>query len=316
MANISKVSSVAAASIKTIDGVSKASIGKFNNLSFASSTTAYVSGNLEFHINANDSNSYDGTTTWTDLSGTENCTLVNGPTKPSGEEYVGFDGNDDRGQVTWASSDYFFGSTSNRTLWNTMRMQVIVSFDEDGRTGFVRGDAMLGFGSRNQTGGTRGFRMFVGRRGLSVDLLFGTRMDCRWPNTSEFQYNSSRGYYEPKPGRVYSVALTMDRTTSTNGDGHFNGFLNGAQWTPQSMDGSATQLNSTSSWDSQYINNSSVRKGRDVWYLNHNQVSSGALASSSLQANVHEVILYTDVLTSSEINQNLSAYTDRYGALN
>ena len=196
-----------------------------------------------------------------------------------------------------------------------MTLQIVISFP-DGGSGLIPSDGQFAFGSRHQSGGTRGFRFRIGRQGLGVDIFFGTRMDCGWPNSSDFQLNSSTGDYEPIPDKVYSIALTMDRGTATGGNGHFNGFLNGAQWTPSSVTTHMSQLNSTSRWDSTYINHSSVRRGRDVWYLQHFQQSSGALESSAMSCNVHEVMMYTDVLTSLEIAQNIAAYTDRYGALN
>ena len=313
MANISKVSGVASASIKKIDGVSKASIGKLNELSFASSNTDYISTGLEFHVNANDTNSWTGSsTTWTDLAGTEDMTLVNGPTKPSGEEYIAFDGTDDRGYVTWDSSDYFYGSTSDYTFWNTMTVQFVASWPEDGSTGYIPIDSHAHIVSRLQST-TRGFRCFFGRLGASFDIFYGTRMDIRWPNTSDFQYNSSRGYYEPKPNQVYSFAITMDRTSSS---GHFNAYLNGQSFTPSSVNGSLTQLNSTSRWNSTFINNSNVRKGRDTMHFEIGQKSNGGLSSSSFTCNIHEILLYSTELTQSEVAQNLTAYTDRYGALN
>lgn len=316
MSSINKISGVSfSTNVFAVDGVSKSSIGSINGISAPSSQTDYVSTGLEFHVNANDSNSWNGTTTWTDLAGTENMTLVNGPTKPSGESYIQFDGNDDRGEVDWATTDYFYGSTSNYTMWNTLSCQAVISFDEDGSTGYVRGDAAFRFGNRYQST-TRGFQVIFDRRGASINIFYGSLMRCKWPNTSEFQYNSSRGYYEPIPGRVYSLAITMDRTKGTNNGGHFNAYLNGSQWTPSGVEGSLTQRDSTSRWDGTYINNSNVRRGRSPWYLCQNQTSSGAFTSSSNEAQVHELIMYTDELTSSEVNQNYTAYTDRYGALN
>ncbi len=314
MAPISKISNIAASSINKVDGIAKSSIGKFNNLSFASSTTDYISAGLEFHVNSQDANSYSGagTTTWTDLAGTENMTLVNGPTKPAGEDYVAFDGNDDRGLVTWNSSDYFYGSTSDFTFWNTMTIQVVASWPEDGSTGFIPIDSHIHMISRHQST-TRGFRCFFGRLGASFDLFYGTRMDCRWPNTSDFQYNSSRGYYEPKPNQVYSFAITMDRTAS---DGHFNAYVNGQNFTPSSIVGSLTQLNSTSRWNSTYINFSQVRKGRDTMNFQIGQTSNGSLGASGFTCNIFEILLYNSQLSQTNVAQNLTAYTDRYGALN
>tara|TARA_R100000654_G_scaffold34171_1_gene59595 strand:+ start:3150 stop:4091 length:942 start_codon:yes stop_codon:yes gene_type:complete len=311
---LSKINGVELNDVNTINGSLKSNIAKFNGIGI-SSLTNYVSDNLEFHINANDTNSYNGTTTWTDLAGTENCTLINGPVKASADEFVAFDGVDDRGEVQFVSTDYFFGSTSNTTLWSTMTLQIVISFPDSG-SGLIPRDGNFIFGSRTQSGGTRGFRFLIGRRGLGVDIFLGSRMDCGWPNTSDFQLESSTGIYEPIPGKVYSVALTMDRGTSTGGNGHFNGFLNGAQWTPTRVTSHMSQLNNTSRWDSTFINSSSARRGRDKWILQHTQRPNGQLFSSAGTCNVHEVIMYTDVLTSSEIVQNLSAYTDRYGPLN
>lgn len=313
MPNISKLSGVAAADIAAIDSTAKANIAGVSGLTMPSATTAYVSSGLEWHINSQDSNSYSGAgaTTWVDLTGTQNMDLNNGPTKPSGQDYVAFDGVDDYADVDWISTDYFYGSTSKYTMWTTASMQCVVSFPEEGSTGFTYGDAVLRFGSRNQST-TRGFNFDVRRNGVGVNIFYGTYMRIDWPNTSDFQYNSTRSAYEVIPGKTYSIAITMDRSSSS---GHFNAYLNGNHWTPSGTSGSLTQLNSISRWNSTYINNSNVRRGRVPWYFCIGQSSSGAVSSNALPANVYEYMLYTSELTEAEVEQNQQAYEDRYGAI-
>jgi len=98
MANISKINSVASASIKNIDGVSKSSIGKFNSLEFES-TSSIITTNLVQHLDAGDSNSYSGSgTTWYDLtSNNVDGTFRGAPTYSSteGGGSFSFDGVDD-----------------------------------------------------------------------------------------------------------------------------------------------------------------------------------------------------------------------------
>ena len=106
--------------------------------------------------------------------------LINGPTKASGDDFVAFDGNNDR-EVTWGSSDYFYGSGTNATMWTTMSMQVVISWPEDGSTGYIHSDAISTFGSRKQSGGTRGFFFQFGRRIMELDMFFGTKIIVEFP---------------------------------------------------------------------------------------------------------------------------------------
>lgn len=318
MPNITSISGVAANLIVKRSGHPRANITGLasrspNRLSFSPSLTDYVSTNLEWHINSQDSNSYSGAsaTTWTDLVGTQNMDLNNGPTKPSGEDYVAFDGIDDYAEVDWASTDYFYGSTSNYTMWTTASMQCVLSFPEDGNTGFTYSDAVLRFGNRYQST-TRGFNFDVRYNGVGVNIFYGTYMRINWPATSDFTYNSSRGFYEVIPGKTYNVAITMDRSSL---NGHFNAYLNGNHWTPNGTNGSLTQLNGISRWNSTWINNGNVRRGRVPWYFGIGQFSNGTISSNALPSNVYEYMLYTSELTETEVEQNLQAYEDRYGTI-
>lgn len=312
MAPISKISNIAAASISKVDGVAKASIGKFNNLAFAASNTAYVSNNLEFHINANDASSYDGSTTWSDLSGNGNdMTLRNGPTKPSGQNYVEFDGVDDDGEVQWDSSDYFYGSSTNYTFWDTFSFCTVCSWQEDGSTGFIPPDGTVGIGRRIQTSNRRGVLIRAHRLGFQWNVMYGTPVFIKWPNTSDFQYNSSRAAYEPKPDKEYHFAMVFDRTTTPM----LTCYINGATFTPSSVTGNYSGNNGDGSVTTlTYANNSAIRKGDDKFYMMVGGNSNGTLAYQNT-GRVGEFMLYSDALTQSEVQQNKDAYTDRYGAL-
>ncbi|MEL0120033.1 MAG: hypothetical protein VXB01_13925 [Opitutae bacterium] len=309
---INDINGVDWSSINDINGVAASGIAKVSGIEVPSSVTDYVSTGLEHHFNASDSSSYDGTTTWTDLAGNGNMSLINGPTKASGTDYVAFDGNDDRGEIALDSTDYFYGSSTDYTFWTTMSCQAVMSFPEDGTTGYIHADAIQIVGNRNQTSPTRGMWFHFGRRGIELNLFFGSRITIEFPNTSDFQYNSSRGYYEPIPDQVYSFALTMDRSSSP----HLTAYVNGSTFTPSGIEGSATQVGSISTVNGTYLNNASVRKGRTPFYVNIAQTSSGAIVSSATTGNIHELMLYSTELSASEVQQNYDAYVDRYGALN
>jgi len=310
---INDINGVAWSNINDVNGVAVANIADINGVDAPSSQTDYVSTGLEFHVNASDSNSWTGTTTWTDLAGTQNMSLVNGPTVASGTDYVAFDGNDDRGDVTWGASDYFYGSSTNYTMWTTMSMQVVISWPEDGSTGYIHADAISTFGSRQQSSNMRGFFFQFGRRGMEINMMYGSRVTVEFPaDTTEFQFNSSRGYYEPKPNRVYNLAICIDRSASPE----VTCYLNGSTFTPNGIEGSATQVGSSSTINTTYLDNSAVRRGPSPWRANHFQLSSGAFTASALTANWHECLLYSTKLSASEVQQNHDAYVDRYGALN
>ena len=311
---IREINAVDLDNIQRINSISKSAIVGFDTVGTPSDTTDYVSTGLEFHVNASDTTSWTGTTTWTDLAGTENMSLINGPTKASGDDFVAFDGNNDRGEVAWGSSDYFYGSAStDKTMWTTMSMQVVISWPEDGSTGYIHSDAISTFGSRKQSSGMRGFFFQFGRRGMELNMFFGTKIIVEFPaDTTEFQYNSSRGYYEPKPNRVYNMAICIDRSANPE----VTCYLNGQTFTPDDVTGDATQVGTSSTINTTYLDDSSVRRGPSPWIANHFQFSNGSLTSSALTANWHECLLYSTKLSASEVQQNHDAYVDRYGALN
>ena len=315
MPDISKISGKAIADISAVDGIAKANIASVSGLTVPSGAlTSYVSTGLEFHVNSQDASSYTGAgaTTWIDLTGNQDMSLINGPTKPSGEDFIAFDGADDHGEVIWSSGDYFFGSSTDYTFWTTLSMQAVGSFPEDGTTGYIHDDAFLLAIDRYQFSNMRGFSVYFGRRGIQVNLFYGSVINIGWPNTAEFQYNASRGYYEPIPDRVYSFALTMDRSSTP----HLTGYLNGSTFTPSVIEGSATQVGSISTVNGTYLNNSALRKGNGRWTWNIFQATDGTNGASGHTGNFNEYLMYNTKLTAAEVQQNYDAYVDRYGPLN
>jgi hypothetical protein len=312
---INDINGVAWSNINDVNGVAVANIADINGVDAPSSQTDYVSSGLELHLNASDSSSYSGpsATTWNDLSGNgHNVTLVNGPTEPTdGDGYVSFDGTDDYGTITWASGDYFHGSSTNYTFWDEFSFTFVVSFPEDGSTGQVVTDAVARFGSRQQNSNMRCLWMQADLRGIWIGLAYGSTTFFSWPaDSNEFVYNTTYSRWQPQPDRVYHCTLTMDRTTSP----HVITYLNGQTYTVAAWQGSyVSGTNTGSQANLIYINNSQVRRGPATWYLAHTQFSSGSLVSSSTTCDIREVMLYNDRLTAAEVDQNYDAYVERYG---
>lgn len=92
-----------------------------------------ITQNLIFHLDAGDSSSYPGTgTTWTDLSGSNNGTLVNGPVFDSNNSgSIDFDGSNDYVQFNSPmfnpNSDFTFNSWINPDSIPTSGARTIVS---------------------------------------------------------------------------------------------------------------------------------------------------------------------------------------------
>lgn len=72
-----------------------------SNSSGSSGSSGIVSSGLIMHLDAGNSSSYPGSgTTWSDLVGSNDATLVNGPTFESGNGgYIQFDGTNDRADI-------------------------------------------------------------------------------------------------------------------------------------------------------------------------------------------------------------------------
>ena len=84
---IDKVNGTAFDNIANLNGVAKASIGKFNAQDATSGGSGIITANLVQYLDAGNSSSYSGSgTTWSDLTASAvNGTLVNSPTYSSSE---------------------------------------------------------------------------------------------------------------------------------------------------------------------------------------------------------------------------------------
>jgi len=322
MADVGKINGVLKSDINRLNGITEATIGKVNDLDFATGA-GYVSGAI-MHLVAADSSSYSGpgATTWVDISGsTNNVALVNGPTEPvAGDDYIAFDGVDDYGSHTFQSGEYFYGDSSNTSMFTTASGSVVVSFAEAGTTGFIASDAVWQFGSRKQSSGMRCFQLRVERRGICVLLAYGSVVFVKWPSNdpTNFHYNSSRGYWEPKPDRVIHASIRWERSPAT-GYRHMCAYLNGVPFTTSGFTGGSSGqsgLASSSRINYTYANASAVRRGQAQWFIGGQHNKSGNLITNTLQSNMGEVLLYSSALTDAEMLQNYNAYISAYGPLN
>lgn len=333
MANISKINSVASASIKNIDGVSKSSIGKFNSLEFPSSSlTDYVSSGLEMHFNAGDENSYNSSTnpsTWTDISSNGySMTLNNGPTEPNaGDNYIQFDGVDDYGEISVPSGDYFYGEGSASGGSEThdqdqYTFMAVCSFPEDGSTGYVVSDAYCGLTCRRRrttsSSSTRGTLMRFSLYGFQHSNYYGALASMLPPSnmSTYFHYNSSRSQYEIKPNTKVHVTFTVDLTSSSTNN--FICYINGQTFTATGSAGGSGL--SGSSLNLSYDTTSQIKDGSQYWHhgvspLNTQYNGNPVVSSNSLSTNTYELMMYNRVLSAAEVEQNFDAYVDRYGSI-
>ncbi len=334
MAIISKINNIALASMSKLQGVSMASVEKFGGVSRTSNQpTAYVSNGMEMHFNAGDENSYNSSTnpnTWTDISPNGySMALNNGPTEPSpGDNYIQFDGVDDYGEIVVPSTDYFYGEgaasggteTHNQTQYTFI---AVLSFPEDGSTGYIVGDSFCGMASRRRrftsSTSTRGTMVRYSYRGFEHSNYYGSVVMMEPPSnmSTYFHYNSSRGKYELKPDTKIHVAFTIDLTSSSTRN--FICYINGSTFTANSLAGSASSL-SGSSANLTYDTTSQIKDGSEYWHhavmpLNTSYNDNPVVSSNKLSTNTSEIMMYNRVLTATEVQQNFNAYVDRYGSI-
>lgn len=323
MPDIAKLNAIAPADFNKVDGIAKGDIAKISGFDMPSSGTQYVSG-AAMHLVAANATSYSGpgATVWNDISGSgNNVSLINGPTEPTaGDNFIRFDGVDDYGQHTWVSGEYFYADASNYTQFPTASCSFVASFPEDGTTGLVPRDALCQIGSRKQSSNMRCFQMRAEYRGVMVLLAYGSSVFIKWPSndTTNFQYNSASGYYEPKPNRVLNMGVRWQRSPAT-GYRHVGGYLNGAPYASSGFTGGSSQTNglaSESRTDYTYANASAVRRGQAQWLLEAQHNSSGTILTNGFSADIREVMLYTGALSDAEFLQNHNAYVSAYGPLN
>jgi hypothetical protein len=125
-----------------------------------------VTDGLVFYVDAGNSKSYPGSgTTWTDLMGSKQASLINGPTYDSGNAgSIVFDGSDDYITVSQSSGDF---------SQNPMTTEHWVKFDQ-----FNSGGDML-LMDRNTFNGSNGIETFIlgSPKVVSVRGSGGTRHD-------------------------------------------------------------------------------------------------------------------------------------------
>jgi|13_taG_2_1085334.scaffolds.fasta_scaffold00451_15 hypothetical protein len=331
---IEKINSLALSSIAEINSTAKASIAKFNGSEATSvSLTDYVSSGLEMHFNAGDENSYNSSTnpsTWTDISSNGySMALNNGPTEPNaGDNYIQFDGVDDYGEISVSSGDYFYGTGSASGGSEThdqdqYTFMAVLSFPENGSTGYVVSDAYCGLASRRRrqtySSSTRGTLLRYGLYGFDHSNYYGSLVRLKPPSnmSTYFHYNSSRSQYELKPNTKIHVAMTVDLTSSSSNN--LICYINGQTFTASASQGSMSNL-SGSSANLTYDTTSQIKDGSQYWHhgvspLNTQYNGNPRVSSNSLSTNTYELMMYNRVLSATEIEQNFDAYVDRYGAI-
>ena len=107
------------------------------------------------------------------------------------------------------------------------------------------------------------------------------------------------------------MAICIDRSANPE----VTCYLNGQTFTLMTSRAMQLRLGQSSTINTTYLDDSSVKRGPSPWIANHFQFSNGSLTSSALTAS-NECLLYSTKLSASEVQQNHDAYVDRYGALN
>jgi hypothetical protein len=170
----------------------------------AETTASLITTNLVVHLDASNSSSYGGSgTTWTDLTGGNNVTLVNGPTFNNG--YGGsivFDGSNDYAQ-SGTSSDLIIGTQDyTMSLW--------VKYDS------AKSEMAL---MDNRTAGSNGTTFSLIQVG---DFM---RVKVWEDNTSSFSFESSTNL---SPNTWYNITYTR---ISNSASMYINGVQDGSSWT-------------------------------------------------------------------------------------
>lgn len=344
--NMTSFSGVLSDNINTIDGVElpEASVA----------LGSYVSTDLELHLNAYDSNDYT-TTQWNDLSNNAtHMTLVNSPTLPTGnDKFFEFDGVDQYMRATMPSTHTFYGTgpASGGTasaLHDYWSIQATFEWPEDGSTGYIPADSFFLVCSRRNksTSGssTRGWQIGFGRQGARISYFYGYPAICFWPDSvddSRFHYNNSRGRFEPKPNTKINVCLTIDLTQGATGTPRaFRAYLNTSDTTMALWESSGhnNSGDSTGFHDVSPTNETAPDDGDDseggLQYATNNNLEAGSeimtvgvtpdvasyngnfsATGSTHTMRIYDLLLYSRVITTSEMQQNLAASVDRFGSI-
>ena len=240
-----------------------------------------VTTNLVVHLDASNSSSYGGSgTTWTDLTGGNNVTLVNGPTFNNG--YGGsivFDGTDDYAQ-SGTSSDLIIGTQDyTMSLW----------FKYDS----AKSEMVL---MDNRTADSNGTTFTLIQAG---DFM---RVNVWEDNISDFSFESSTNL---SPNTWYNITYTR---ISNSASMYINGVQDGSSWTQNYNYSGGNQL--TLGW------NYSTQTGKSMdGYIPHVlfYVNKG-LTSSEVTQNYNAIkSRYQEIITTNLVFHLDAANAASYG---
>jgi len=248
-------------------------------------TSPIVKENLVLHLDAGDSDSYGGSgTTWTDLAGSNDATLTNGPVYSSaGGGSFALDGTNDYGAIS-SHSSFQFGSNTDYTLEIWFRFDDYASggagwdkplitnhlTSDNPRTGWMLGLAGYAYGTEGQARAIATNSTPYGNDfGPGTDPTYGSGTDGTLIND----------------GNWHHLLLTVDR------DGNAVIYVNGVAEVSSSM-GTTANIDNT----------------KELW-LGRHQWSGGVL---TLEGNISIVRIYNKSLTSGEVLQNYEALKGRF----
>lgn len=186
-----------------------------------------VTDGLVFYVDAANENSYPGTgTTWTDLIGSDQTTLTNGPTYNSGNGgYIELDGTNDFVDTSFNATSYFpLTICAWVKISDTSGVEIIV----DQSTG------TSGLGFRTSGSNVQSFWYASGVTNLQTSIT-GYTADQWSYMCVVYDTNSSKGYLNgslaSSPAINLTSATATNDTTNNMHIGSFNdssgGYLNG-----------------------------------------------------------------------------------------
>jgi len=165
-----------------------------------------VTDGLVFYVDAANENSYPGSgTTWTDLIGSDQTTLTNGPTYNSGNGgYIELDGSND-----------FVDTSFNATSYFPLTICAWVNIDDTGGTQIIvdQSTGASGLGFRTSSSNIQAFWYASGGTNLQT-VITGYTADQWAYMCVVYDTNSSKGYLDGSLANSNTISITS--ATATN----------------------------------------------------------------------------------------------------
>ena len=335
---IDKVNGTAFDNIANLNGVAKASIGKFNAQDATSGGSGIITANLVQYLDAGNSSSYSGSgTTWSDLTASAvNGTLVNSPTYSSSEgggsflfdsvdEYMKFPYDDaapirigeDSGEVNLISTGSGTRTYGDVDTDGGITFYLWAKLDPSGANaskhlGVTTNGTLptTGNSGSNAYAAYQGAEIVYVRDGRVICFVFGAgginngnqRLDLRTPaNFHTSTIGASLGDWI----NICVVIEDDKRVSGPSGGKSYTGsiYINGTKATDSNIQNSTSGFGGGMGYRMKY-NSSQTDKFDGGAGLRRGTFSGGYIA---------EWAVYNDILTDAEVLSNFNATKSRYG---